>query len=377
MRKKVVILGATGSIGTSTVDVLRAHPDRFELVGASCNTDIRSLRTLLRDFPFSLLAAVEARTGEEGMAFTGTDAAVALVRECRPDIVVNGISGAAGFLPSIAALSAGCVLALANKETIVMAGPLAFSIAEKTGAKILPVDSEHSAIFQLLQAHGRESVEELILTASGGPFRGWSAERLRNVTVAEALAHPTWKMGGKISIDSATLANKGLEVIEAVRMFGFPPSSVSVLVHPQSKVHSLIRLRDGSMYAQISDPDMRVPIQGALFWPECPGKSFGKLNLAGSTLSFEPPDETAFPMLPLAYQAARQGGLYPAAYNAANEIAVTAFIAARLRFTDIGSVVASVMESDWLGGDLSVESVLDGDARARAAASVAIQEYSA
>ncbi|MFA6508805.1 MAG: 1-deoxy-D-xylulose-5-phosphate reductoisomerase, partial [Treponemataceae bacterium] len=213
----------------------------------------------------------------------------------------------------------------------------------------------------------------IVLTASGGPFRAWDRSRLSTVSVADALAHPTWNMGGKITIDSASLANKGLEVIEAVRLFDVRADQVIVVVHPQSKVHSLVRLTDGSLYAQISQPDMRVPIHNALFWPECRPTPFGRLDLVGSTLTFEAPDSDAFPMLPLAYEAARLSGLYPTAYNAANEIAVDAFINENLTFIDIPYVTQKVLDHDWAAGDDSIESIIEGDRRARKIARDAVK----
>ncbi len=374
MKKRIAILGATGSIGCNTVDVVRAHPDDFEVVALSANRDVEGLRKLGRSFPQARLAATSLAAAAEGIDYFGSEAAITAVRESAADIVVNGIAGAAGLLPSVAALESGADLALANKETVVMAGPLISRLAQKTEKRLLPVDSEHSAVFHLLAAHGAESVEEIVLTASGGPFRGWTQERLARVRVEDALAHPTWKMGGKITIDSASLANKGLEVIEAVRLFGFAPERVSVLVHPQSKVHSLVRLKDGSLYAQISNPDMRVPIHNALYWPACTPCGFGRLDLAGTSLSFENPDPVAFPMLRLAYEAARRGGLYPAAYNAADEVAVAAFAEGRIGFTDIAAVTETVLHDDWAGGDESIESIIDGDRRARARAAQAILE---
>ena len=374
MKKRIAILGATGSIGRNTVDVVRANSDDFEVVALTANRDVDGLRTLASFFPHALLAVNEAEGDRDGMDFSGSEAIVRAVRESDADIVVNGIAGAAGLLPSVAALESGADLALANKETVVMAGPLILELARSKGLKLLPVDSEHSAVFHLIEAHGKEAVEEIILTASGGPFRGWGAERLATVRLEDALAHPTWKMGGKITIDSASLANKGLEVIEAVRLFDFPAEKVSVLVHPQSKVHSLVRLKDGSLYAQISNPDMRVPIHNALYWPACRPCSFGRLDLCGATLTFERPDLEAFTMLPLAYEAARRGGLYPTAYNAADEIAVAAFSSGRIGFPDIGTVTKSVLDDDWTRGADSIQSILDGDLRARARAAHVILE---
>ncbi|GAB1481235.1 1-deoxy-D-xylulose-5-phosphate reductoisomerase [Treponema sp.] len=376
MKKKIIILGATGSIGKSTLDVLRSNPDDFEVVGLSAHTDTALLRSIGSEFPQALLALTKEKkkNSSDTFDFQGVQAALDLIRESNADLVVNGIAGAAGLLPSVAALEAGADLALANKETIVMAGSFILDLAHKKQKRLLPVDSEHSAIFHLLEAHGSGNVEELVLTASGGPFRGCSAEDLSKVSLAQALDHPTWNMGAKITIDSATLANKGLEVIEAVKLFGFNASQVSVLVHPQSRIHSLVRLKDGSLYAQISEPDMRVPIHNALYYPSCRPCTFGRLDLADLVLSFQKPDFMAFPMLDLAYGAARRGGLYPAAYNAANEVAVAAFREERIGFMDIARVTSAVLDGDWEFADDSLDTILDGDRRARMSAERFIAE---
>lgn len=373
MKKRIVVLGATGSIGRSTVDVVRANPESLEIVGLSAQRNEDALVALGAEFPGAALALSggKARSGE--VRFSGTKAIEELLSSAGADMVVNGIAGAAGLLPSLAALETGSDLALANKETVVMAWSLVAAAAGRAGKRIIPVDSEHSAVFHLVSAHGADCLEEIVLTASGGPFRTWSRERLASVTVADALSHPTWSMGGKISIDSATLANKGLEVIEAVRLFGVSANRVVVVVHPQSLVHSLIRTTDGSLYAQLSRPDMRVPLHNALFWPEGRQTPFGRLDLAGTTLTFEAPDGVAFPMLPLAYESARLGGLYTTAYNAADEVAVDAFCSRGLGFMDIPAVVQETLGSDWTGGDQTIDSILDGDRRARETAERAVR----
>lgn len=371
MKKRIAILGATGSIGTSALDVLRAAADAFEVVLLSSHTDIQGLRRIGAAHPEAVTVLSGHGGGEpvpEGVNSGGTEALLRAISECGADLVVNGIAGAAGLLPSVAALESGADLALANKETIVMAAPLVFSLAKRHRCRILPVDSEHSAIFHLQEAHGADCIDEVVLTASGGPFRGYSRERLERVRVEDALAHPTWSMGGKITIDSATLANKGLEVIEAVRLFDMEPRRVKVVVHPQSLVHSLVRLRDGSLYAQISRPDMRLPIHNALHWPRCEPCPFGRLDLAGTTMTFEESDGEAFPMLPLAYRAAEAGGGYPIAYNAADEVAVAAFISGAVGFNDIPRIASSVLAEDWQGTGEDLESILDADRRARASA---------
>lgn len=372
MRKRVIILGATGSIGRSTLDVVRAHPEEFQIVGLSAHSDAAALKSLTQEFTHAVLALEAPKGNHDLFSFSGTGSSAALVSSVESDIVVNGIAGAAGLLPSYAAVCAGVDLALANKETVVMAWPVIKETAERNGARVIPVDSEHSAIFHLTEAHGRANLDEIILTASGGPFLDWPLDKLNNVSVSDALAHPTWAMGGKITIDSASLANKGLEVIEASRLFAIDVSHVQVLIHPQSLVHSLVRLQDGSLYAQISKPDMRLPIHNALFWPRITHCPFGRLDLTGAMLRFAAPDSTKFPMLPLAYEAARLSGLYPAAYNAANEQAVAAFFSGAIGFMEIPVIVKAAMDSDWAEEDRSIEVILDGDRRARAVAEKAI-----
>jgi 1-deoxy-D-xylulose-5-phosphate reductoisomerase len=279
----------------------------------------------------------------------------------------------------MAAIEAGSDVALANKETLVMAGPLVLRRAGEKKVNIIPVDSEHSAIFHLLEAHGApspegdDSLEEIILTASGGPFRNYSVEEMAMVTPQAALAHPTWNMGAKITVDSASMANKGLEVIEAARLFGLPPEKIKVVIHPQSIVHSMIRMKDGEVYAQLSLPDMRLPIHKALYWPEITPspEGFGRLEFDSPsledvlTLEFSPPDTEKFPLLALAYQAVKSGGLYPCAYNGANEAAVAAFLAGRIGFLDIGRITRYVLDKDWAGEPDSIASVLEADRKAK------------
>ena len=249
-----------------------------------------------------------------------------MIDECKPDIVVNGIAGSAGLLPSKIVLENGIDLALANKETIVMAAPLVKELANNTGAKIIPVDSEHSAIFNLVEKIGKENIDRVVITASGGPFRTFSKEQLQNVTVEQALNHPTWKMGPKITIDSSTLANKGLEVIEAAYLFEKPYNKIDVVVHPQSIIHSLVRTNDGMLYAQLSDPDMKHPIFGALSWPENNKTYLEPFDLFDKELTFYRPRTDDFPLLKMAFECVKNGGSYPIVFNAANEIAVDDFI---------------------------------------------------
>ncbi|MDR1108646.1 MAG: 1-deoxy-D-xylulose-5-phosphate reductoisomerase [Spirochaetaceae bacterium] len=373
MKKKVAVLGATGSIGTSALDVLRAGPDDFEVVLLSCHGNTRGLRELLREFPAARPAVSGPVPSEEAAgvkAYSGSQGLLRAIAESGADVVVNGIAGAAGLPPSLAALEAGADLALANKETIVMAAPLVCALAERYHKKILPVDSEHSAIFNLLEAHGKEGLDKILLTASGGPFRTLPAERFKFITPEEALVHPTWNMGPKITVDSATLANKGLEVIEAAGLFGVGPEKISVVIHPQSIVHSMIALRDGGVYAQLSKPDMRFPIHNALYWPERRFFPFGALPFEGLTLEFDPPDYKKFPLLPLAYEAVKRGGCYPAVYNAANEAAVTAFLAKKIGFLDISAVVEYVFNREGSNAHFStsspdLETILEADRQAR------------
>lgn len=368
MKKKAAVLGATGSVGKNAVDVLRTGKDFFEPVLFSGYKNAEALLELGKEFPSAALAFSGAEEGPEEIAFFGREGLLRAIAESGADIVVNGISGAAGLEPSMAALETGANLALANKETVVMAAPLVFALAKKKNAVILPVDSEHSAIFNLCEAHGRENIEEILLTASGGPFRDYSAKQLETVTPGEALAHPNWKMGPKISVDSATLANKGLEVIESKELFGIDIERITVVLHPQSIVHSMIRLKDGVVYAQLSKPDMRLPLHDALYWPELKPCSFGRLSFENLTLSFGKPDYEKFPLLGLACEAAKAGGFYPAAYNAANEEAVIAFLAEKIAFLDIAKIAEDVLRSDFSGEVRNIEAVREADSRARKAA---------
>ncbi|MDR1025168.1 MAG: 1-deoxy-D-xylulose-5-phosphate reductoisomerase [Treponema sp.] len=366
MKKRLAILGATGSIGQAALDVVRADPEDFEVVLLSAHSRGAALERLGTEFPRALLVlgGEEMAVPQNGGLRRGREALLAAIEEAGADITLNGIAGAAGLLPSLAALRSRSSLALANKETVVLAYPLVKALADERGVPIIPVDSEHAAVFRLLEAHGRRQVREIILTASGGPFRGHSLRQLEKVTVREALAHPTWNMGPKITVDSATMANKGLELIEAVRLFDMEPQQVKVVIHPQSVVHSLIRMADGALYAQLSRPDMRLPIREALYWPELSPFPFGDLDLPGLRLDFEEPDGERFPMLPLAAETARRGGLYPCAYNAANEEAVDAFFHGRAGFLDIPAIVHYVLDQDW-GGELNLESITEADRRSR------------
>ncbi|MCL2008842.1 MAG: 1-deoxy-D-xylulose-5-phosphate reductoisomerase [Treponema sp.] len=353
MKKRVAVLGATGSIGKSTLDILREEKERFTPVLLTANKNADELKKLKEEFP---CAAIALGKEDSLRAITATPI----------DITVNGISGAAGLEPSLEVIRTGSDLALANKETIVMAGPLVLAEVKKRNVKIIPVDSEHSAIWKLIEGHGRENVSEIILTASGGPLIDFTPEELETVTVSQALAHPTWKMGPKITIDSATMANKGLEVIEAALLFNIPQEKIKVTVHRQSIVHSMIRLKNGAVYAQMSKPDMKLPIHDALTFPDTTCSSYGQLDFDSLSLTFEKPDFNRFPMLNLAYKALEGGLLMPTVYNAGNEAAVDAFLEGRISFLEIPALVGYVLEkSNNLTQVLDLESIQAADRKAR------------
>jgi 1-deoxy-D-xylulose-5-phosphate reductoisomerase len=369
----LAILGATGSIGASTLDVIRAHPERYRVFALSAHGSAEALLELcaLHRPRFAVLSGVEedrslrARFAERGVELVfGAAALEAVVQHEACDAVMAGIVGAAGLRSTLAAARAGKRVLLANKEALVMAGPLVMRAARESGAELLPVDSEHNAVFQCFSR--RELVRRIILTASGGPFRATPIERLEAVTPDEACAHPNWIMGRKISVDSATMMNKGLEVIEAHWLFGVPPERIEVLIHPQSVVHSLVEYVDGSVIAQLSNPDMRVPIAHALAHPERIASGARPLDLASlQSLSFEQPDHRRFPCLALAYEALRAGGTAPALLNAANEVAVEAFLAARIPFTAIPAVIADTLDGVRPSAAESLAQVLEADATAR------------
>jgi 1-deoxy-D-xylulose-5-phosphate reductoisomerase len=327
--KRIAVLGATGSIGRQALEIIDGHAD-LEVCALAAGS--------------SELGPLAAAHGVEHVQ-TGGDL-TALLEDSAPDVVLNAIVGFAGLPATLWALERGVTLALANKESLVAAGELALAARERGGGLLLPVDSEHSAAFQCLDGREPETVHSLVLTASGGPFRGRSHEELAAVTRADALAHPTWRMGPKITIDSATLANKGLELIEAHFLFGLPYELIEVVVHPSSVVHALVRLRDGSSLAHLGYPDMRVPISFALTHPERARTPVEPLDFtSGLALEFEPPDLETFPMLALARDAGERGGTYPCAYNAANEVAVAAFLAGRLPFLGISDVVEATLSA--------------------------------
>ncbi len=371
--KRVIVLGSTGSVGISALDIIKNNPDDFQLVAISANTKEDELLLQAKEFKVENIALSGKRPESHLIKFHGAKSVNRLIRDTDADIVVNGISGAVGLAPSVTALETEKDLALANKETMVMAGPLIRELASTKGKRILSVDSEHSALFYLLEGKKKEHIEEIIITASGGPFRGYNREKLLKVTREQAMKHPTWDMGYKITIDSATLANKGLEVIEAWRLFDIDLKKIKVLVHPQSYIHSIIRTTDLAMYAQISNPDMRLPIQNALYYPDMKPVSCSFLDLAGKNLMFENPDFENFPMLSLAYQSARSSKSYPIVYNAVNEIAVESFVNNEISFVEIPEITEAVLSKDWDREPASFEEVLEIDKIARSFAKESIK----
>jgi len=379
--KRVLILGATGSIGTQALDVVARSEGELEVVGLSADRSADALIALARTHSVGRIALTDpdaaARAAEgwtDGEVLAGADGLVRLIAESGADLVLNAIVGSAGLGPTVVALTEGIDVALANKESLVVGGELVTTLAEATGAALLPVDSEHSAMHHLLTGEPAGTLERLVITASGGPFRGMTRAELGGVTVEQALKHPTWAMGGKITIDSATLMNKGLEVIEAHHLFGTPYDRIDVVVHPQSIVHALVQLCDGSTLAHMGRPDMRVAIGYALHHPDRAVLPLEPLDLATHTqLTFEAPDEQAFPCLRLARQAAKEGGTAPAVLNAANEVAVHSFLNGKLTFNGIADVIEATL--DELGGTAvhSFETLYAVDADARDLASERIQ----
>lgn len=342
--KRVVILGASGTIGQTALRVAQNYSDLITVVGLHVHSNIQVLKQSHTLFPQALLALSSSLPSlSADISFFGGEAVEQLIDATKPDLVLNGISGAAGLTASVATLVRGITLALANKESLVMAGPYLKHLAAQNNALILPVDSEHSALFYLLQNQKKTDVARYIITASGGPFRGQTRTQLKDVTPAQAANHPRWKMGQKISIDSATLANKGLEVIEAWALFGCPPQDIEVIVHPQSVVHAFIRTHDGALFAHLGAPNMQLPITNALLYPELQPSPLAYLELAGQTLSFEEVDDATFPMLNLAYQACHAGYPAPIVYNAANEVAVELFIEGQITFLQIAELVGDVL----------------------------------
>ena len=373
--KNVVLLGATGSIGTSSVDVIQQHSDIFNLYAVAANSSVQKVAEIVRKYNvervcmFNEAAAKELEGVLGKKVLAGMDGLCELAADPKADIIINALMGAVGCLPTITAIEHGKHVALANKETMVMAGPVIWDkLAENPKSFITPIDSEHSAIFQCLEGGKRESeVEFLEITASGGPFREWPIEKFENITVADALNHPVWSMGKKITIDSASMMNKGLEVLEAHFLFHIPYDQIKVVVHPQSMVHSLVQFRDGSLMAQLGAPDMRIPIQVALTWPDRLKLETKRLDLPTlAKLTFFEPDFNKFRCLALAFEAGRRGGIVPSMMNAANEVLVDRFLKGNLKFTDIPKYVEMVMEkAPNVTGHLSLEQVLEADKEAR------------
>ncbi len=376
--KRLVILGSTGSIGRQALDVVGRHPERWRVVGLAAGSRGRELAEQARRFRPEAVAVADVGVAAElehdlrplGIeVLAGPEGVRSLAAMPGADLVLSAMVGNAGLLPTYEAIRAGRDVALANKETLVAGGEVVVAAAAARGVSLIPVDSEHSGVFQCLHGERAGEVRRVILTASGGPFRGWSRERMARVTAADALRHPTWRMGPRITVDSATLMNKGLEVIEAHWLFGLPYDSIDVLVHPESIVHALVEMRDGSVLAQMSVPDMRLAIQYALSHPERLPSPVAPLDLARvGSLHFEEPDREAFPCLDLAYQAGRTGGTMPAVMNAAKEVAVDAFLAGAAGFHDIPRIINIVMERHRVQVRPSLEDILAADEWAREAA---------
>jgi 1-deoxy-D-xylulose-5-phosphate reductoisomerase len=374
MRRKIAILGATGSVGASTLDLVERAPDRFEIVALTAGTDVDGLARAARRTGARLaVIADERRYDELASRLAGTDCRAAAGPDAlneaaagEAEWVMAAIVGCAGLVPVMAAIEAGRTIALANKEALVSAGPLMMAAARRCGATLLPVDSEHNAIFQCLAGSRAQDISKLILTASGGPFRTASEDQIRDATPAQAVAHPNWSMGAKISVDSATLMNKGLELIEAHFLFALPSERIDILIHAQSVIHSMVEFIDGSVLAQLGSPDMRVPIAYALAWPERMASHAEKLDLAAiGKLTFEEPDLERFPALRVARHALEQGDAAPTVLNAANEVAVRCFLEQRIGFMDIAAFVERALDESKAAAPASIDEViaLDGATR--------------
>jgi len=385
-RRTISVLGATGSVGTSTLDLVERHPEKFEVIALTAARNVEALAVAARrtearlaviDDPALLPQLKQLLDGSGCRAATGKDA-LAEAAAGGAEWVMAAIVGCAGLEPVMAAIEAGRTVALANKESLVTAGSLMTEAAARTGARILPVDSEHNAIFQCLADNRLSDVSRLVLTASGGPFRTMSRDEMAAMTPEQAVAHPNWSMGAKISVDSATMLNKGLELIEAHHLFGLPGNRIDILVHPQSVIHSMVEYVDGSVLAQLGSPDMRIPIAHALAWPERMETPAKRLDLAAiSTLSFEAPDLARFPALRVAREALEAGGGAPGALNAANEEAVAAFLARRIGFLDIVRTAEETVARTSAAAPRSIAEVIDIDRQARALANHLMSEMAA
>ncbi|HKA53132.1 MAG TPA: 1-deoxy-D-xylulose-5-phosphate reductoisomerase [Candidatus Binatia bacterium] len=374
--KRLAVLGSTGSIGVTTLSVVERFPDRFRVVALAAGKNLERLKEQVRRFQpevVSIASEADARDlhahlpGFRGEILCGAEGLVAVATHPEADMVMAALVGAAGLPPTLAAIRTGKTIALANKEALVIAGELMTQEAKRHGVRLLPVDSEHNAIFQALQGHSRERVKRIILTASGGPFLRRPAEELPAVSIAEALQHPTWKMGSKITIDSATLMNKGLEVIEARWLFDLPAEQVAVIIHPQSVVHSMVEYVDGSVLAQLGIPDMAIPISYILAYPDrLPLPHLPALDLAAAAeLTFLQPDFGKFPCLGLAYEALARGGTCPAVLNAANEVAVANFLSGQIRFPEIAALNRRVLDAHTTHSVNNLDDLLEADAWAR------------
>ncbi len=372
--KSIALLGSTGSIGTQTLDVIKQNPDRLRVAALAARSNDVLMEEQIRTFKPKLAAlsdpeaALRLKKRYHGPTeiLAGEEGIMAAASCAEADTVLGAMVGYAGLKPTLAAVRAGKDLALANKETLVAAGSLVLDAVRRAGVKLTPVDSEHSAIFQCLQGSRHGEMARILLTASGGPFRGRKREELAHVTVAQCLQHPTWSMGTKVTIDSSTLANKGLEVIEAHWLFAAGYDQIVPVVHPQSIVHSLVEYKDGAVMAQLGAPDMRLPIQYALSWPERWDSHFRTLDLLScGPLTFEAPDTDVFRCLPLAIECGRRGGTLPCIFNAANEVAVAAFIKGRLTFLGIADLIARTLDAMTPEFDLTYETIVETDRKAR------------
>eukprot|EP01093_Parvamoeba_rugata_P011073 TRINITY_DN3025_c0_g1_i1.p1 TRINITY_DN3025_c0_g1~~TRINITY_DN3025_c0_g1_i1.p1 ORF type:complete len:387 (-),score=57.17 TRINITY_DN3025_c0_g1_i1:144-1304(-) len=374
LKKSVSVFGVTGSIGTSTVDILKSHADKYSVDAVTAHRNVEALAQIARDLSAKFAVIGDPNLYEElcdALAGSGIEAGAgenALIDAAqRPsDIVIAAIVGAAGLKPTLAAIRRGARVGLANKETLVCAGALMTAEVAQHGATLIPVDSEHSAIFQVLEDRPEHQVDRILLTASGGPFREWSLDNMKSVTRAQALAHPNWDMGAKISIDSATMMNKGLELIEAWHLFPVPEDKIEIVVHPQSVVHSMVEYCDGSVLAQLGSPDMRTPIAYALAWPERIKVDVPRLDFATiGGLNFQQPDTERFPALRLARQALQEGGTLPTVLNGANEVAVEAFLRDQIGFLDVAGIVETVMNKIGSHRLTDLEQVFETDAMVR------------
>jgi len=380
--KHVTILGSTGSIGKSALEVLSKCRDRFKVVGLTAGNNIKALEEQIEIFEPEVAAvadeatALELRKKVRIKVLSGSKGIEQVASYHKADFVLSAIVGFAGLLPTIAAVRAGKTIGLANKESLVVAGDIVMKDMAGHGAKIIPVDSEHSAVFQCIEGRSRESIKRIVLTASGGPFYGKKKQDLDRVTLEDALKHPNWEMGRKITIDSATLMNKGLEVIEAHHLFGVSPDEIDVLIHPQSIVHSMVEFKDRSYMAQLSVPDMKGPIAYALTYPERLADPMPCLDLSSiEKLTFQKPDTECFPCLSYAYDAIKEGGTMPAVLNAANEVAVNAFLQKRIEFNDIPVIIKDTMKAHKKGPVTDIEVVIETDRWARETAKKIVGEW--